>query len=140
MPRAPTGVFLTNCKQVDYGFFGSLEVFSEIAFSSLIVNMDKCSNMLPWKIGIKGGKYGPMGEDLFAEICLEKNGALKVEAFDLKVDGACPGDKPKDQKLNKKWKPNCAQTLTPAMHPFKKLPEWTKCYEESSAAEAKLIA
>jgi len=139
IPRATTGSFLTNCKQVDYGFFGSLEVFSEIAFSSLLVNIDKCNKTLPWTLGIKGGKYGPMGEDLFAEICLEKNGALKVEAFDLKTDGACPGDRPNDQKKNKKWKPNCAQTFTPAMHPYKKPKEWLACYEESSAAEASYI-
>lgn len=139
MPRATTGVFLTNCKSVDNGFFGSLEVFSEIAFSSLAANVDKCNNTLPWTIGVKGGEYGPMGEDLFAEKCLEKNGALKIEAFDIKVDGACPANRPKDQAKNKKWKPNCAQTVTPAMHPFKKTTEWVKCYKESSAAEVTTV-
>merc|ERR1712187_3835 len=79
------------------------------------------------------------GEDLFAEKCLEKNGAMKIEAFDIKVDGACPANRPKDQAKNKKWKPNCAQTVTPAMHPFKKTAEWVKCYKESSAAEVTTV-
>lgn len=139
MPRATTGVFLTNCQSVDNGFFGSLEVFSEVAFSSLVANVDNCNNTLPWTIGVKGGEYGPMGEDLFAEKCLEKNGAMKIEAFDIKVDGACPANRPKDQAKNKKWKPNCAQTVTPAMHPFKKTAEWVKCYKESTAAEVTTV-
>merc|ERR1712113_344945 len=66
IPRATTGSFLVNCKGVDYGFFGSLEVFSEVAFSTLLVNMDKCNKTLPWTLGIKNGKYGPMGADVFA--------------------------------------------------------------------------
>lgn len=137
MPRATTGVFLTNCKQVAYGFFGSLEVFSAMAFTVLNANLDKCNQTLPWTVGINDGEYGPMGEDLFAEICLEKNGALKVEAFDIKTDGACPGDRPKDQKKNKKWEPDCAGALTPAIHPFKKPAQWEKCYKESNAAETR---
>lgn len=132
MPRATTGVILNNCKDVDYGFFGALEVFSEVAFSSLLANMDKCNKTLPWTIGIENGKYGPMGEDLFAEICLEKNGVLKIDAFDIKKDGLCPGDRPKDQKKNKKWVPNCAQATTPAIHPLRKIWEWEKCYTEAS--------
>jgi hypothetical protein len=139
MPRASTGVFLTNCKQVDYGFFGSLEVFSEIAFSVLLVNLDTCNKTLPWTVGIKHGKYGPMGEDLFAEICMEKNGVFKMEAFDLKVDGSCPGDRPLDQKKNTKWTPSCAQTFTPAMHPFKKTQDWMKCYKDTKEAEARYM-
>lgn len=139
MPRASNGVFLTNCKHVDYGFFGSLEVFSQMAFNVLLANMDKCNSTLPWTIGIKDGEYGPMGEDLFAEICLEKNGVFKIEAFDIKVDGVCPGDRPKDQKLNKKWQPDCKGAITPAMHPFKKPKEWENCHKDSSEAETRYI-
>jgi hypothetical protein len=134
MPRATTGVILTNCPKVDYGFFGSLEVFSKTAFDVLLANLDKCNKALPWILGLKGGKFGPMGEDLFAEICMEKNGVFKIEAFDITTDGACPADRPKDQKKNKKWKANCAQTLSPAMHPFKKTYEWVQCYTATSVA------
>ena len=27
-----------------------------------------------WKKGIEKGEYGPIGEDLFAEMCMRKNG------------------------------------------------------------------
>merc|ERR1711884_722419 len=62
MPRTTSGSFLQNCKYVDYGFFGNLEVFSHLAFSILVANVDECRTTLPWKIGIKNGKYGPTGE------------------------------------------------------------------------------
>jgi len=127
MPRTNAGVILQNCKGVEYGFFGSLEVFSKRAFETLVVNIDSCKAKLPWKVGIKGGKYGPMGEDLFAEICMEKNGVDKIEAFDIVVDGACPMDRPKDQRKNKKWKANCGPTSAAAMHPFKKPADYSKC-------------
>merc|ERR1712228_502213 len=40
------GIYLENCKYVDY------------------VSPD-----INWKVGVKNGKYGPMGEDLFAQTC-----------------------------------------------------------------------
>merc|ERR1712014_190350 len=55
MPRTVGGVFLVNCKHVDHGFFGNLEVFSERAFDILAQNVDKCRTTLNWKVGIKGG-------------------------------------------------------------------------------------
>jgi len=135
MPRTVSGVFLQNCKMVDYGFFGSLEVFSHQAFAILLANLDTCKATLPWKLGVDGGKHGPMGEDLFAEICMTKNGVDKVEAFDLTTDGACPADRPKDQKKNIKWHTNCAQTLSPAMHPFKNPTDYFKCLDETMALD-----
>merc|ERR1711935_405809 len=71
----PAGIYLENCKYVDYGYFGNLEVFSRQAFSTLIDNIDSCKSTLDWKVGIKDGKYGPMGEDLFAQTCLDSVGA-----------------------------------------------------------------
>merc|ERR1719414_1216193 len=134
MPRPQSGVFLVNCKQVDNGFFGNLEVFSTMAFDILVANIDVCSTYLPWKIGVKGGKYGPMGEDLFAEMCMEKNGVAKAEAFDITTDGACPADRPLDQAKNKKWRADCATTATAALHPFKKPADWDACFEATSLA------
>jgi hypothetical protein len=103
-----------------------------MAFDVLYANIDKCDRELPWKIGVKNGKFGPMGEDLFAEKCMEKNGVYKVEAFDITKDGACPANRPLDQAKNKKWKPVCADAYTSAMHPFKKPEEWMKCFEDTS--------
>jgi len=130
----PAGIYLENCKYVDYGYFGNLEVFSRQAFSTLIDNIDSCKATLNWKVGIKDGKYGPMGEDLFAQTCLDSVGVRRKEAFDITTDGACPADRPKEERKNKKWKPNCAWAATPAMHPFKKTEEWKQCYEATTAA------
>jgi len=131
-----SGIYLENCKFVDYGYFGNLEVYSRVAFSSLLENIDACkaSREINWKVGIKDGKYGPMGEDLFAQACLDKLGVRRVEAFDITTDGACPADRPADQQKNKKWKPDCAVTSTAAMHPFKKKAEWVKCHDATIAA------
>jgi len=130
----PPGIYLENCKYVDYGYFGNLEVYSTQAFSTLVQNIDSCKQTLNWKVGVKDGKYGPMGEDLFAQRCLDSVGVRRKEAFDITTDGACPADRPKDEKKNKKWKPNCAWVATPAMHPFKKTQEWIQCYEATTAA------
>merc|ERR1712045_629120 len=84
------GIYLENCKYVDYGYFGNLEVFSKAAFTTLLANIDLCkaSPEINWKVGIKNGKYGPMGEDLFAQTCLDLKGVRRVEAFDITTDGA----------------------------------------------------
>jgi len=132
IPRTLGGTIIQNCKYVKYGFFGNLEVFSHMAFEILLSNLETCRSTVAWKKGIENGKYGPMGEDLFAEICLMKNGVDKVEAFDLTSDGACPANRPKDQKKNKKWVPDCKR-ITPAMHPFKKPAAYMKCLEETMA-------
>merc|ERR1739844_596769 len=69
----PSGIYLENCKYVDYGYFGNLEVFSQAAFATLVEKIDVCKadSQIDWKVGIKNGKYGPMGEDLFAQTCLD---------------------------------------------------------------------
>jgi hypothetical protein len=129
LPVPPQGAYLNNCEKVDYGFFGSLEVFSTMAFSTLVANTDTCkkSTVSFWKVGVDGGKYGPMGEDLFAQVCMEKNGVTKLDAFDINKDGACPAKRPKEQEKNKKWRADCAQAYTPAMHPFKKPDAYFEC-------------
>jgi hypothetical protein len=132
MPRTISGVMLQNCQYVDYGFFGNLEVFSQKAFRILFGNVDTCYTELPWKVGIKNGKYGPMGEDLFAEICMEKNGVDKVEAFDVTTDGACEAKRPTDQKKNKMWHSDC-KVKSPAIHPFKKPKDYFKCLDQTMA-------
>merc|ERR1711879_1109505 len=93
------------------------------------------SQMVPSNgIYLENGKYGPMGEDLFAQTCLDSVGVRRVEAFDITTDGACPAHRPLDQKTNKKWQPNCDKTSTAAMHPFKKEAEWFECFEATTAA------
>merc|ERR1712107_378499 len=53
------GIYVVNCKFVDYGYFGNLEVFSARAFSTLLENLDTCYTELDWKIGVDGGKFVP---------------------------------------------------------------------------------
>merc|ERR1712151_616442 len=65
--KSASGVYLENCKNVKYGWFGSLEIFSAVAFETLLGSMASCKDStIDWKTGVDGGKYGPMGEDLFA--------------------------------------------------------------------------
>jgi len=135
-PVTAQGVYYENCKYVDYGLFGNLEVFSKVAFGTLLANLDTCYTEVPWKIGIKSGKYGPMGEDLFAQICMDSKGVTKVEAWDLTTDGACEADRPEDQKKNKKYQPTCVGTTTATIHPFKDPKEYFACMEAADQSAA----
>jgi len=134
MPVPASGAFLQNCEKVMYGFFGNLEVFSKTAFSILAANVDVCKHntVANWKVGIKNGKYGPMGEDLFAQICMEKNGVAKLDAFDITEDGACAAKRPENLKKFKKWHADCASTDTPAIHPFKTPKAYFACMDAAS--------
>ena len=76
-----------------------------------------------------------MGEDLFAEMWLRKNGVAMLDAFDITQDGMCAAKKPGNLKKSKKWKPDCAATETPAMHPFKKPDEYAACMEAAAGEE-----
>merc|ERR1712051_688717 len=49
------------------------------AFATLVNNLDECYSSLPWKVGVHGGKHGPMGEDLFAQKCMDLMGVAKQE-------------------------------------------------------------
>jgi len=126
-PITYTGIYLENCKSVQWGFYGNLEVFSVEAFNTLLANIDSCSQKIDW---VKGTKWGPIGEDLFAQMCMDYNGVSKVQNFDVTTDGACPGTRKRwgDEK-NKKWKPPCHLVGTPALHPFKKPEEYFRCLD-----------
>merc|ERR1712203_1230056 len=136
----PEGIYLENCKYVKYGWFGSLEIFSKAAFETLLGSMASCKNGgIDWKTGVKGSKYGPMGEDLFAEKCMEKHGVAKVEAFDISIDGACPADRPDNLRKYKKWHGNCKDVVSAAsIHPFKKPKDYFDCLEATTNAVAQV--
>ena len=93
-----------------------------MACSIIAANIETCDKdtVKEWKVGVEDGKYGPMGEDLFAETCMRK------EVFDISKDGCCEAKRPGNEKKNKKWKPDCASSSTPALHSFKKPVEY-KC-------------
>jgi hypothetical protein len=130
----PTGVYLENCPHVDYGYFGNLEIFSTVAFQTLVANIDSCKASLPWQVGVKGGKYGPMGEDLFAQQCLDSLDVRRVEKYDVSTDGACEYYRPEGQEKNKSFVPDCSQTKTAQMHPFFTPDVFEACYDATIAA------
>lgn len=132
-----SGSYYVNCPFVEYGFFGNLEVFSKTAFSTLLDNIDDCkadTSTINWKVGIKNGKYGPMGEDLFAQTCMDKHGVRRVSAFGHTQDGACEAKRDPEEKKNKKFKPHCEWAYGASIHPFKKVDEWATCYQQTMAA------
>ena len=45
-------------------------------------------------MGIEKGKYGPMGEDFFTEMCLTKTGVSMLDAFDIRQDGMRAAKRP----------------------------------------------
>jgi len=130
------GLYMENCKYVEEGYFGNLEVFSKQAFGTLTANMEHCYEAIPWKVGVHHGKYGPMGEDLFAQKCMDKMGVAKQENFYLTTDGACEADRPEGEKKNKKFIPKCAGVTTPTIHPFKKPEMYFRCMHEAASASA----
>jgi len=134
-PVSERGVYYENCPGVDSGFFGNTEVMSHDGIAVYLSLLEDCHATFGEcaKVGCDW-PYGPWGEDVFAQRCMDRGLVAKVEAFDLTTDGACPHDRPKAQRKNKKWHADCAVTCTPAMHPFKKPAEYLKCVQETKAA------
>jgi len=106
-PVPETGVYVEHCQDVDYGFFGSMEVMSKTAAKILFENAEKCYNgVLPWKTDLIAQKYGWYGEDLFAQKCMDFYGVSKIWQFDLMTDGTCPMSRPWTKEGEKKWVPD----------------------------------
>jgi len=130
--ESPHGIYFENCKNVQYGFFGNLEVLSHEATNVLTKNLEDCHAVYaPCADDGCDWKYGAWGEDVFVQRCLDRHYVDKVEAFDLTLDGACPADRPADQKHNKKWHAeSCSEVTTAAVHPFKKPKDYFACLSE----------
>jgi len=128
----PHGVYFENCANVQYGFFGNLEVMSNTAVQVLTSYLEEChEKFAPCADDGCDWKFGPWGEDVFAQRCMDHHYVDKVEAFDLTTDGMCPGDRPADQKKNKKWHaPDCTKVTSVTAHPYKKPAEYFKCLGE----------
>jgi len=122
-----SGIYIENCKYVNFGFFGSLEVVSHDGFSKFLANIEDCSKALNWKGKEKDTGMEAWGEDLFMQRCMDLHGVDKVAAWDLSTDSMCKAFRPAGQKKNAKWRPNCALTSTAAMHPFLKPYDYFEC-------------
>jgi len=126
------GVYYENCKNVQMGFFGNLEVLTKRAIAALLGNLEDCHEVYaPCANDGCDWKYGPWGEDVWMQRCMDRHFVDKVEAFDETTDGACEADRPEGQKKNKKWHAeDCSRVITAAVHPFKKPTEYFKCLGE----------
>jgi len=132
-PVSWTGTYVENCAGVQYGFFGNVEVLSHKAFETLNDNIDSCSQNIKWA-SMRATPWGPIGEDLFAQKCMDSKGVSKIQNFDMSVDGVCPEVKKKwgkSPKSSKALKVDCAQVTAPVMHPFKEKDAWIECYEKT---------
>jgi len=129
---SPHGLYLENCNNVEYGFFGHLEVISRTGTQVLTKYLENChEEFAPCADTGCDWKYGAWGEDVFAQRCMDHHYVDKVEAFDMTTDGACPTDRPKAEKKNKKWHAeDCSQVDTVTSHPYKKPEDYFKCLSE----------
>lgn len=116
------GDYYENCFGVDSGFFGNLEVVNYKAFETFLERVTSCKASLCWTNAddcTDGWKYGPWGEDLFMQRCMDKHDVAKLTNYRLAISGTCPADRPADQKSNKNYVPTCRGATAPAIHPFK---------------------
>jgi hypothetical protein len=127
MEVTDNGIYLENCKFVNYGFFGSLEVLSHNAASTYMASLDDCKMSLNYKGSEKITGNEPWGEDLFAQRCMDLHKVDKVAAFDVNTDASCAAWRPEGEKKNRKWRPDCATSQTPAIHHFKTPKEYFDC-------------
>jgi len=134
-PVSWKGVYYENCPGVHYGFFGNIEVMSHDGIAVYLSLLEDCHSALG-KCAKTGcdWKFGPWGEDVFAQRCMDRGLVAKVEAFDLTLDGNCPKNHPPGLEKDKKWEPNCGTTCTPAMHKFSKPAKWLSCLQATQAA------
>merc|ERR1739847_92338 len=103
------------------------KLISHKGFSTFLANIEDCTKALNWKGREKATGMEAWGEDLLMQRCMDLHGVDKVEAFDLTTDSMCKAFRPKGQKKNAKWRPNCALTSTAGMHPFMKPFDYFEC-------------
>lgn len=126
------GMYFENCKNVQYGFFGHLEVLSNTATRVLTQYLENChAEFAPCANTGCDWNSGAWGEDMFAQRCMDHHYVDKVEAFNTTTNGACKADRPDGQKENTKWHPkDCSKVTTAAAHPFKRPQDYLQCMGE----------
>jgi len=128
------GIYIEDCAEVNQGFFGNVEVLSRDAFDKLLTNLPACGQDIHWD-SPEATPWGPIGEDLFAQMCMDAHGVDKIQNWELTTDGACPSVKKKwgHGQDKKPFQPDCAHVVTPVMHPFKTKDLWFSCYDKTMA-------
>jgi len=129
---SPHGLYFENCPNVQYGFFGHLEVISRTGAETLTKYLENChAEFAPCANDGCDWMWGAWGEDVFAQRCMDHHYVDKVEGFDMTTDGACETDRPEGEKKNKKWHAeDCSVVDTVTSHPYKKVKEYFKCLGE----------
>jgi len=140
-PESTTGVYLETCNKVLQGYFGNLEVVSKAGmkrfleqFQTYYNNGGKC-----WRWDTeackKQWKYGPWGEDLYMQKCMDDAEVQKKEDYTLTDTGTCPGMRPKADKKNASYVPSCTDAGVKkfvAVHPMRTVAAWKDCYSAIS--------
>jgi hypothetical protein len=124
------GNYFENCRGVQWGMFGNIEVTNLKAFTVFMTQLEDCKMSFCWRATDdckKDWKFGPMGEDVFMQKCMDKNGVQKVQAFELTKSGTCPKSRPPDQRDNKTYVPPCTGVTNPAVHPFRDSTSYFAC-------------
>merc|ERR1712232_1263626 len=97
--ESPHGVYFENCKNVQYGFFGNLEVMSHEATNVLTKYLEDCHAVYaPCANDGCDWQYGAWGEDVFVQRCLDRHYVDKVEAFDMTFGRRLCGRSPRGPK------------------------------------------
>merc|ERR1712217_235429 len=120
------------------GFFGNLEVVSKDGFDTFATNLESCKKTVDWKGTDPDWKFGPYGEDLFMQKCMEKVGVSKQSDFYMDADGACPAKRPKAlRKSPKTSHPTCEGNQAIVIHPLKKPAEYFTCLAVTQGLDPK---
>merc|ERR1711870_144586 len=129
------GVYIENCKKVMYGFFGHLEVVSGDGFQTFLTNLETCKATLAWKGDDPDWKFGPWGEDLFMQRCMDKIGVAKVSNFSIVSDGMCKANTKNGPyfKQGKVFRPTCDDAKTVSYHPLLKPADYFTCLAKTQA-------
>jgi len=105
-----SGAFVSNCMGVDNGFYGALEVISRGAVETYLREIDNCQVELDGQEG--------MGEDLFAQWCMQSKGVEQWGNGDLVCNTDCGCD------------PRPCDTGRIAYHPFKGVEDHGFCLSQ----------
>lgn len=106
-----SGAFVNNCMGVDDGFYGALEVISSGAMAVYLREIDNCWNEMQ-------DRKGDMGEDLFAQWCMQGKGLQGWDFGELICNEDCGCD------------PRPCDTGRIAYHPFKGAEDHGNCINQ----------
>lgn len=136
VPVGSNGIYVASCPGAAHPFFGNLEVFSRQAFLTLREHVDACKadERISWKECCLDMQPIPMGEDMFAQKCMDFHGVGRLDGVDVTLDACCPARRPQSAARDPGWLPDCSTVAMPAMHPFKRPEAWMACYNATVAA------